>query len=64
MPDPSGGLGRLARFTDKGKLAILQGPSVLREIEAEMERSIGKAKFEALHEALLALESMLQPERH
>src|SRR4051812_8197528 len=64
IPDPSDGRARLARFTDKGKLAILQGLSVLREIETEMERSIGKAKFEALHEALLALESTLEPERN
>jgi DNA-binding MarR family transcriptional regulator len=61
IPDPSDGRARLARFTDKGKVAILQGLSVLREIESEIERSIGASKFEALHEALLALESMLEP---
>lgn len=60
IPDPSDGRARLARFTDKGKLAILQGLSVLREIEGEMERSIGKAHFEALHQALLSLERMLE----
>src|SRR6478735_5907175 len=53
IADPSDGRARLARFTDKGRLGIMQGLSVLRGIEAEMERSIGKAKFEALHEALL-----------
>ena len=61
IPDPSDGRARLARFTDKGKQAILQGLGILRGIEAEMERSIGKVKFEALHEALLALEQMLEP---
>jgi len=61
IPDPSDGRARLARFTDKGKQAIMQGLGILRGIEAEMERSIGKAKFEALHEALLALEQMLEP---
>lgn len=61
LPDPSDGRARLARFTDKGKVAILQGLSVLREIETEMERSIGVSKFEALHDALLALEKMLEP---
>jgi len=60
IPDPSDGRARLARFTDKGKLSILQGLGVLRGIEAEIERSIGKAKFEALHQALLALEAMLE----
>ena len=61
IPDPSDGRARLARFTDKGKQAIMQGLGILRGIEAEMERSIGKGKFEALHEALLALEQMLEP---
>ncbi|HKO53804.1 MAG TPA: MarR family transcriptional regulator [Polyangiaceae bacterium] len=61
IPDPNDGRARLARFTDKGKLAIVQGLGVLRGIESEMERSIGKAKFEALHDALLALEAMLEP---
>ena len=61
IPDPSDGRARLARFTDKGKQAILQGLGVLRGIESEMERSIGKAKFDALHDALLALETMLEP---
>ena len=63
IPDPADGRARLARFTDKGKLGIMQGLGVLRGIEAEIERSIGKAKFEALHEALLALEAMLEPPR-
>lgn len=61
IPDPSDGRARLARFTDKGKQAIMQGLGVLRGIETEMERSIGKAKFDALHDALLALETMLEP---
>ena len=61
IPDPNDGRARLARFTDKGKLAILQGLGVLRSIEADMERAIGKEKFEALHESLLALEAMLEP---
>ncbi|HET7545123.1 MAG TPA: MarR family transcriptional regulator [Polyangiaceae bacterium] len=61
IPDPSDGRARLARFTEKGKLAIMQGLGVLRELESEMERSIGKAKFAALHEALLSLEQMLEP---
>jgi len=61
IPDPSDGRARLARFTDKGKQAIMQGLGVLRGIETEMERSIGKPKFDALHEALLALERMLEP---
>ena len=63
IPDPSDGRARLARFTNKGKLAILQGLGILRGIETDIEREIGKAKFEALHEALLALEAMLEPPR-
>jgi DNA-binding MarR family transcriptional regulator len=61
IPDPSDGRARLARFTEHGKVAILQGLSVLRDIEAEIERSIGKPSFDALHQALLSLESMLDP---
>jgi len=61
IPDPSDGRARLARFTEKGRQAIMQGLVILRGIEAEMERSIGKARFDALHEALLALEQMLEP---
>jgi len=63
IPDPSDGRARLARFTNKGKLAIMQGLGILRGIETDIEREIGKAKFEALHEALLALEAMLEPPR-
>lgn len=59
IPDPSDGRARLARFTDKGRAAILQGLTVLRDIESDIERSIGKSKFEELHRALLALEHML-----
>ncbi|HYQ45219.1 MAG TPA: MarR family transcriptional regulator [Polyangiaceae bacterium] len=60
IADPSDGRARLARFTEKGKFAILQGLGVLREIETDMERTIGKSKFDALHDALLALEQMLE----
>lgn len=60
VPDPSDGRARLVRFTDKGKAGILQGLTVLRDIEAEMERTIGAPRFEALHDALLALEKMLE----
>lgn len=63
IPDPTDGRARLARFTDKGKAAIMQGLTILRDIETEMERTIGASKFEALHDALLALEQMLEPAR-
>jgi len=61
IPDPSDGRARLARFTDKGRQAIGQGLTVLNGIEAEIEKTIGKPKFESLHQALLALETMLDP---
>jgi DNA-binding MarR family transcriptional regulator len=60
MPDPTDGRARLARFTEKGKQGIMQGLGVLRGIEAEIEHAIGKAKFHALHQALLALETLLE----
>jgi len=63
IPDPTDGRARLARFTDKGKAAIMQGLTILRDIETEMEHTIGASKFEALHDALLALEQMLEPAR-
>lgn len=61
IPDPSDGRARLARFTDKGRDAIGQGLKVLKGLEGEIEKTIGKPKFDALHQALLALETMLDP---
>lgn len=61
IADPSDGRARLARFTEKGRQAIFQGLGVLRSIEAEIEKGIGKPKVDALHEALLALETLLDP---
>ena len=61
ISDPSDGRARLVRFTDKGRQAIGQGLSVLKGLEAEIEKTIGKPKFESLQQALLALETMLDP---
>ena len=61
IADPSDGRARLARFTDKGRQAMGQGLTVLKGLEAEIEKTIGKPKFDALQQALLALETMLDP---
>jgi DNA-binding MarR family transcriptional regulator len=52
VPDPQDGRAKLVRFTDKGIKAIHHGLSVLRGIEEELERRLGKARMRALHEAL------------
>jgi hypothetical protein len=41
------------RFTEKGLKALHQGVSVLRGIEAELEKRLGTARMRALHAALL-----------
>ncbi len=61
IPDPSDGRARLVRCTDKGREAIGQGLKALKGLEGEIEKTIGKPKIDALHHALLALETMLDP---
>lgn len=53
--DPKDGRAKLIRFSKKGERALLDGLRVLGEVEAELANAIGPERFEALHDALLAL---------
>jgi DNA-binding MarR family transcriptional regulator len=52
IDDPRDGRAKLVRFTDTGLRALHHGLSVLRAIEGELERRLGRARMRALHEAL------------
>jgi DNA-binding MarR family transcriptional regulator len=59
VADPRDGRAKLVRFTAKGEQGLLQGLSVLRELEEELADKIGKRRMQELHTALLALEKAL-----
>lgn len=59
VPDPADGRAKLVRFTPKGEQGLLQGLTVLREVEQELSDKIGKRRMQELHTALLALEKAL-----
>jgi DNA-binding MarR family transcriptional regulator len=62
VPDPQDGRAKLVRFTAKGQRGLVQGLTVLRELEQELADKIGKRRMHDLHTALLALEKALQEE--
>jgi DNA-binding MarR family transcriptional regulator len=59
VPDPADGRAKLVRFTKKGEQGLVQGITVLRELEQELSDKIGKRRMQELHTALLALEKAL-----
>jgi DNA-binding MarR family transcriptional regulator len=59
IADPRDGRAKLVRFTAKGEQGLLQGLSVLSELERELADKIGKRRMQELHTALLALEKAL-----
>jgi DNA-binding MarR family transcriptional regulator len=59
VADPQDGRAKLVRLTAKGEQGLLQGLSVLRELEEELADKIGKRRMQELHTALLALEKAL-----
>jgi DNA-binding MarR family transcriptional regulator len=59
VEDPKDGRAKLVRFTPKGEQGLLEGLTVLRELEQELEGQIGKRRMQELHTALLALEEVL-----
>lgn len=59
VADPNDGRAKLVRFTPKGERSLLQGLSVLSELERELCDKIGKRRMQELHTALLALEKAL-----
>lgn len=62
VPDPSDGRAKLIRFSAQGRRGMLQGLSVLKELEVDYARDIGVERMEALRDALVALEEVLDLE--
>jgi DNA-binding MarR family transcriptional regulator len=63
VDDAEDGRAKLVRFTRTGLEAINHGLSVLRGIEAELEKVLGKVKMKQLHEALLVVvDELSRPE--
>ena len=58
--DPIDGRAKLIRFSRKGERALLEGLRVLGDLERELASAIGRTRFQALHEALLALLPVLE----
>jgi DNA-binding MarR family transcriptional regulator len=52
VDDPVDGRAKLVRFTDTGLKALHHGLSVLRGIEGELERRLGRVRMRELHQAL------------
>lgn len=59
VADPRDGRAKLVRLTAKGEQGLLQGLSVLSELEQELADKIGKRRMQELRAALLALEKTL-----
>ena len=61
--DPQDGRAKLVRFTDKGLRAMHHGLSVLRGIEGDLERRLGRSRLRELHEALaLVVDELSRPD--
>lgn len=60
IDDPSDGRAKLIRFSKRGERAVMDGLRVLAEIERTLAATIGRERFDALHEALLALMPVLE----
>jgi DNA-binding MarR family transcriptional regulator len=58
--DPADGRAKLIRFSKKGERALLDGLRILGDIERELEGALGRARFHALHDALLSLMPLLE----
>jgi DNA-binding MarR family transcriptional regulator len=58
-PDPQDGRAKLVKLSDKGHKAMLDGLSVLAELEGELVSRIGKRRMQELQTALSALEAEL-----
>jgi len=58
-PDPEDGRAKRICYTSLGRQGLFDGLAILREEEQAMARAIGQERFAQLHEALLALEAML-----
>jgi DNA-binding MarR family transcriptional regulator len=59
VDDERDGRAKLVRFTRAGLEALNHGLTVLRGIEDDLEKTLGKAKMRQLHEALLVVVDQL-----
>lgn len=63
VPDPADARAKLVRFSKRGRRGLLEGLGVLREIEDEMRDVVGDAKLRAMHEALAAIVTAIEPSK-
>jgi DNA-binding MarR family transcriptional regulator len=61
-PDPDDARARRVVFTARGRTGLLEGLAVLRALEAELARAIGREHMQALRESLLAVHDHLEQE--
>jgi DNA-binding MarR family transcriptional regulator len=62
-PDPDDARARRVVFTARGQKGLLDGLAVLRALEAELARAIGREHMQALREGLLAVHDHLEQGR-
>jgi DNA-binding MarR family transcriptional regulator len=55
VPDPLDARAKLVRFSKRGRAGLLEGLSVLGDIEKEIRSRIGDAKMRTLHDALASI---------
>jgi len=60
IADPADGRAKLIRFSKRGERALMDGLRVLGQIERTLSSALGRERFEALHEGLLALMPVLE----
>ncbi len=60
VPDPSDRRAKLIRFSRSGREGLMNGLSILREIESELARELGVEDMESLHRILVRLVPLLE----
>jgi DNA-binding MarR family transcriptional regulator len=60
VPDPADGRAKVIRFSKRGERALMDGLRVLGQLEHSLAAAIGRERFQALHEALLAMMPVLE----
>jgi DNA-binding MarR family transcriptional regulator len=60
VPDPADGRAKVIRFSKRGERALMDGLRVLSQLEHALAAAIGRERFQALHEALLAMMPVLE----
>jgi DNA-binding MarR family transcriptional regulator len=55
VPDPADARAKLVRFSKQGRVGLLEGLAVLKELEEDVAAIIGDATMRTLHETLVAI---------